>query len=229
MKAKHNSPWAILGVEPGATQQEIKAAFRRLALSEHPDKGGTNASFAQINEAYNTLKNKKTIPVMSQPDVVLVNVKLTIEQQINGVNGIVTANKPGTDKELNIQAKIPAGARAGDKFKIVDSGKHYVINIQEKADSVFTRDGYSVIMYYKLDIITAMRGGTISITDPCDTQHELQVKPGTSQDILVIPNKGLYNRKKRQRGNIYVHVVTEIPVLTDENLESFIRQLGYNK
>lgn len=229
MKANKNNPWAILGVEPGATQQEIKDAFRKLALSAHPDKGGTSASFAQINEAYNTLKNKKTVPVMSQPDVVLVNVKLTIEQQINGVDGIVTASKPGNNSELNIHAKIPAGARAGDKFKIVDSGKNYIINIQEKADSVFTRDGYSVIMYYKLDIITAMRGGSISITDPCNISHELKIKPGTSQDILVIPEKGLYNRKRRQRGNIYVHVVTEIPVLTDENLESFIRQLGYKQ
>lgn len=221
----NNSPWNILGLEPGSTQTQIKQAFRRLAMDHHPDKGGCNQTFAQINRAYNELKEKKHIPVLTQPDTILVNVLLTIEQQILGVKDIVVAHKPGSKQELNIYAEIPAGAKAGDKFKINYKGKNYILNIKEKADPVFTRDGFSAIMYYKLDIVTAMRGGTITVLDPCNESHELTIRPGTSQDMLVIPNKGLYNRKKRERGNIYVHVITEIPAITDDNLESFIQQL----
>lgn len=224
MKA-NNSPWKILGVEPGATQEEITQAFRKLAMDHHPDKGGCNATFAQINNAYRTLKEKRHIPILSKPDITLVTVTLTLRQQIEGVNDYIVVTKPGAKKELTIKAKIPAGARAGDKFKIVHEGKHYIINIKEKADNLFTREGFSVTMYYKLDIVTAMCGGTISVSDPCDNEHILQIDKGTIQDVLVIPEVGLYNKKTKTRGNMYVHVITEIPSIDQTNLEDFITQL----
>lgn len=224
MKA-NNSPWTILGVEPGATQQEITQAFRKLAMDHHPDKGGCNATFAQINSAYRTLKEKKHIPILSKPDTTLVTVALTLRQQIEGVNDYIVVSKPGAKKELTIKAKIPAGARAGDKFKIVHDGKHYILTIKEKRHDLFTREGFSVTMYHTLDIVTAMCGGTISIMDPCEQQHTVEIKPGTSQDVLVIPEVGLYNRKTKTRGNLYVHVHTEIPAMTPENIEDFITQL----
>lgn len=46
-----------LGVAETATDQEIKKAFRKLAAEHHPDKGGSQTKFQEINEAYDTLKN----------------------------------------------------------------------------------------------------------------------------------------------------------------------------
>ncbi|PIR47983.1 molecular chaperone DnaJ [Candidatus Uhrbacteria bacterium CG10_big_fil_rev_8_21_14_0_10_50_16] len=49
-------PYKILGVERGATQEEIKKAFRKLAHKYHPDKeGGDEAKFKEINSAYQVL------------------------------------------------------------------------------------------------------------------------------------------------------------------------------
>ncbi len=46
----------ILGVPKGASDEEIKRAFRKLAHQYHPDKPGGNADkFKKINEAYQTL------------------------------------------------------------------------------------------------------------------------------------------------------------------------------
>jgi hypothetical protein len=45
----------ILGVRPDATRQQIKDAYKRLALIYHPDKGGSNEMFKLINKAYRTL------------------------------------------------------------------------------------------------------------------------------------------------------------------------------
>src|SRR3989339_1494635 len=45
-----------LGVEKNATQEEIKKAFKKLAMQYHPDRpGGDEKKFKEINEAYQVL------------------------------------------------------------------------------------------------------------------------------------------------------------------------------
>ncbi|HRH32455.1 MAG TPA: DnaJ domain-containing protein, partial [bacterium] len=47
--------YKILGVDKSASQDDIKKAFRKLAHEHHPDKGGSEAKFKEINEAYQAL------------------------------------------------------------------------------------------------------------------------------------------------------------------------------
>jgi len=49
--------YEILGVAKTATQEEIKKAFHRLAHKYHPDKGGDEKKFKEINEAYQVLSD----------------------------------------------------------------------------------------------------------------------------------------------------------------------------
>lgn len=50
----------VLGVGKTASDDEIKKAFRKLAVKFHPDKdGGDEAKFKEINEAYEVLKDKQ--------------------------------------------------------------------------------------------------------------------------------------------------------------------------
>ncbi|MBI1908416.1 molecular chaperone DnaJ [Candidatus Uhrbacteria bacterium] len=51
--------YAMLGITKSASQDEIKAAFRKLAHQHHPDKGGDEAKFKEINEAYQILGDEK--------------------------------------------------------------------------------------------------------------------------------------------------------------------------
>ena len=58
--------YSILEVDRNASQDEIKRAYRRLAMKYHPDKvegmgeevkKNAEAQFREINEAYETLKS----------------------------------------------------------------------------------------------------------------------------------------------------------------------------
>lgn len=50
--------YEVLGVTKDASADEIKKAFRRLAVQYHPDKeGGDETKFKEINEAYEVLKD----------------------------------------------------------------------------------------------------------------------------------------------------------------------------
>ena len=51
--------YKTLGVPRSATEEEIKKAYRKLARTNHPDAGGDEEKFKQINEAYEVLSDPK--------------------------------------------------------------------------------------------------------------------------------------------------------------------------
>lgn len=51
--------YKTLGVDKGASEEDIKKAYRKLAHQYHPDKkGGDEAKFKEVNEAYSVLGHK---------------------------------------------------------------------------------------------------------------------------------------------------------------------------
>ena len=62
------SAYAVLEVSPSATDDEVKSAYRRMAMKHHPDKVATlgpdvqkaaEAKFRQIQQAYETIKKQR--------------------------------------------------------------------------------------------------------------------------------------------------------------------------
>ncbi len=51
--------YEILGISKNASQDEVKKAFHKLAHKHHPNKGGDESKFKEINEAYQTLSNQE--------------------------------------------------------------------------------------------------------------------------------------------------------------------------
>jgi DnaJ family protein B protein 4 len=49
--------YQTLGVSKGAAPADLKKAYRKLALQHHPDKGGNENKFKEINQAYDVLSD----------------------------------------------------------------------------------------------------------------------------------------------------------------------------
>jgi hypothetical protein len=47
--------FAVLGLKPGADEEEIRAAHKRLMRMAHPDKGGSDWLASRLNQARDTL------------------------------------------------------------------------------------------------------------------------------------------------------------------------------
>jgi len=66
------SPWQVLGVDKRASQDEIKRAYKKLALEWHPDrhpeedKAEAEAKFKSIVEAYETMTRPRKLKLGSQ-------------------------------------------------------------------------------------------------------------------------------------------------------------------
>ncbi len=68
---RHNEgvdPYAVLGVQPGASREEVQAAYRAAAKRWHPDRAGSveaQARMAQLNAAWELLRDGP--PPLRQP------------------------------------------------------------------------------------------------------------------------------------------------------------------
>ena len=49
--------YSTLGINRNASQEEIKKAYRKMAMQHHPDRGGDEKKFKQISEAYEILSD----------------------------------------------------------------------------------------------------------------------------------------------------------------------------
>jgi DnaJ-class molecular chaperone len=52
-------PYAILGIQKGASDGEVKKAYRKAAMQHHPDKGGDPEQFKKIQGAYDILSDSE--------------------------------------------------------------------------------------------------------------------------------------------------------------------------
>lgn len=56
-QARQKDYYKVLGISRDADQKTIKKGYRKATMSSHPDKGGSEAKMAAVNEAYEVLSN----------------------------------------------------------------------------------------------------------------------------------------------------------------------------
>lgn len=133
--------YEILGVSENATQEEIKKAYRKKAVENHPDKGGSEELFKKIAGAYDVLgdenkrkdyDNRKNNPFSNisdpfagfNPFEEFINNNFykqrrrSVPDKVVEVNVGVIESYKGVDKNITYMRKhqcVPCNGSGGDK------------------------------------------------------------------------------------------------------------------
>ena len=99
---------SILGLQPNASEKEIKQAYRKLALTHHPDQGGSQEKFVEINEAYEVLTGKRqpqSSPGQGDPFQNIWDFMNNINQQPRRTN---KPRPPTNDRDVHFTLRLSA-------------------------------------------------------------------------------------------------------------------------
>lgn len=93
--------YEILGVTRGASQEDIKKAFHKLAHKYHPDKGGDEKKFKEINEAYQVLSDAQKRAQYDQYGKVFENGQPGANGDFSGFNWAWGNRQQGDEAEFD--------------------------------------------------------------------------------------------------------------------------------
>ena len=126
--------YSVLGVEPTATSQEIKQAYRKLAIQHHPDQGGDAEKFKQVTEAYDVLKDPHKRAAFDHHST---RIHINAGDVFEDLNAAFTFKQRNTqqrrNKNLSIEVAIELEETLTDTSKTVSikhvNGKRKFVNV----------------------------------------------------------------------------------------------------
>jgi curved DNA-binding protein len=136
--------YSILGVPRTATQDEIKKAYRKLAMANHPDRpDGDEEKFKQINEAHDVLSDPQKRSNYDNPQTVnwhnggqgFADVGEMFANQFgfNPFNGGRGRSHTPRNRDITLQARIDLGDILGGKMLVMryqlSNGRIETVNV----------------------------------------------------------------------------------------------------
>src|SRR5438105_347719 len=200
--------YEVLGVSRTATAEELKRAYRKLALQFHPDRNPNDpqaeARFKEVNEAYEVLSDQSK------------------RQRYDSFGHAGTHGMPGFDfggaqSRLSGEGDVgPRGGAAGDRYIVIQVTPHAVLK----------RNGTDVVYELPLSVAQAALGDTVEIPT-VDGPQQIDIPPGTQYGKTIrIHGRGVPHVRTGRRGDQLVFVRVVIPTNLTEEQRQALRQLG---
>lgn len=212
--------YEILGLEYNCTLDDIKKAFKTKAKVHHPDKGGDEETFKQLNEAYIKLTEEYSTPIYHAPYLHIHQVQNITLQDI--YFGNIIKLRLGNSV---IDLKIPLGVQSGTVLTYEGKGnkfRHLVGNLYVTLkimydDKVKQIDLLDIETEIDVSIVDIIKNNKIDVqlwnTHICT----INIPKGTSSlSTIRIPNKGLTSRYK-SIGDLYIKLRVKYPSYEDFN------------
>lgn len=193
--------YTLLGVSRTATQEEIKKAYRKLALEHHPDRAGSasEARFKEINEAYQVLSDAKKRANYDQFG------------SAEGTSGFGGAGGINFDDIFG----FGSGRRQG-------TGGFG--NISDIFESVMGEAMSQVQVEVAIKLTDLLLGNELQFRSPTGETISLKVPPNTRPGTTFrFPGKGGAHR--RGRGDLFVTVQLDFPNKLNKEQQKLFEEL----
>lgn len=198
------SYYDTLGVGKSASPEEIKAAYRKLAMKHHPDRGGDQKTFQNITEAYETL---------SDPD------KKAFYDHGGGRQGFNGFPGGGGFHEFRSGHPFQGGDPFGTPFE--DIFTHFGFGFQGNRPRPKNSD---LQIKVKISLKDSYLGKTMTIDYPLPSGEsqtlEITIPPGISTgQQMKMGGMGDNSIHELPRGDLIIHIeVDKDPTFTREDM-----------
>jgi curved DNA-binding protein len=197
----------ILGIDRTATPEQIKQAYRSLAMKHHPDRGGDVTQFQTIQEAYSVLSDEVKRQQYDNPRATFSGGNFDFDAIFNMFGADLRQARRSTPRVAlwismadamtggnrtvaiqvgagvsNIEITIPAGIEDNDTLRypgLAPGGQDLIINYRIRPEPDWQRDGIHLLTDRVVDIWDLILGTELTIRDLLNNELVLTVPPQT--------------------------------------------------
>jgi len=221
--------YSTLGLKRGASQEDIKKAYRSLAMKHHPDRGGDEKQFKQIEEAYRTLSDpqkKEMFDMGMDPN----------NPQHGGFNQGPFEFHFGTGNMNDFFGNFGFG---GFGSRPMRRNMTYSIGVELTLEEVLTgkditaevgtrfhRDKDNLIYEHRISVWDAMLGTNVNLDTIDNRTINVGIPAGTQPDtVLSCKGEGMPNMRNRSRGNLLIKIKVDIPRNLSNEIISKVKEI----
>ena len=210
--------YQTLGISRSATTDEIRKAYKKKSMEFHPDRGGDEERFKEVNEAYQTLKDprKKQEYDNPRPDLssifrdgnpfgfgmqqrnvdIRLDVRLELEDILTGKD-IRAEYLTNTGKKQSVDVSLPPGIREGDIIRFQGYGDDRIPNVPKGSlllrvvvnrHKRFKKNKNDITTNVSINALDLIIGTTTHITSLEGKKLALNIPAGTQTDTVFSIN-----------------------------------------
>ena len=241
------TPYEVLGVSPNISPEDLKKAYKKLAMQHHPDRGGDEAKFKEINEAYDRIKKGNDEPEItdfadfaenfgnffnfkfgSDPrrnvqQEVHVTYPISIQDALAGKETNIKINLPTGNTKI-VSLKIPKDCYQGQKIRfkgIADYGSDIIITLDIRGPMHYIIRGKDIFYEKEIDGLLASIGGDFEYEHFDGNKYKIRVPAGVQTGSKIrMSGMGLTD------GNLYFVFNVIIRDLSEhrEELKKYLKE-----